>query len=145
AGIFPVNNNQLNDNDKISYTIVAIDASSSGNTVRYPESEEISFIVDKIFAPVLSYSNDFEDESRRDFVLTDFTIDAPVKFENSALHSPHPYPSTFENETAFNLTTLLKHPIILKEDAILTFDEIVLVEPGDEGSRYGDLEFWDYV
>ncbi len=145
AGLFPVNNNQLNDNDEISYTIVAIDASSSKNTVIFPETGEISFIIEKIFDPVFSYSNDFEDESLRDFVLTDFSIEKPENFENSALHSPHPYPSTLQNETAFNLITLLKHPIILKEDAILTFDEIVLVEPGDEGSSFGDMEFWDYV
>jgi hypothetical protein len=27
----------------------------------------------------------------------------------------------------------------------MTFDEIVLVEPGSTGTSYGDFEFWDYV
>lgn len=145
AGFFPINTTQLSDNDEISYTIVATDASTANNSVRYPADGEITFSIEKIFDPVIAYSTTFENEVERDFVLTDFSIDSPVNFENPALHSPHPYPSTLENETAFNLTTLLKYPIILKETASLTFDEIVLVEPGDEGSRYGDFEFWDYV
>ncbi len=27
----------------------------------------------------------------------------------------------------------------------MSFDEIVLVEPGETGTSYGDEEFWDYI
>jgi hypothetical protein len=41
---------------------------------------------------------------------------------------------------------LLKAPIIVKaSDAFFRFDEIVIIEPGDPGSTFGDVEFWDYV
>jgi hypothetical protein len=66
-------------------------------------------------------------------------------FENGALHSPHPYPSPDMDDTEFNFETILKYPVILNENATMSFDEIVLVEPGTNGTVYGDFEFWDFV
>src|SRR5690606_15671195 len=45
----------------------------------------------------------------------------------------------------FNFTSILKHPVILNETAVMSFDEVVLVEPGTEGTEFGDFEYWDYV
>src|SRR5690606_18391004 len=48
----------------------------------------------------------------------------------------------FDNEAI----ALLRQPITLKgSGATIAWDEIVLVEPGEEGSEYGDQDFWDYV
>ncbi|MCK7534683.1 MAG: hypothetical protein MZV63_28625 [Marinilabiliales bacterium] len=44
-----------------------------------------------------------------------------------------------------NFTTLLKYPVILKENGTMSFDEVVLVEPGEVLSKFGDEDFWDYV
>jgi hypothetical protein len=40
---------------------------------------------------------------------------------------------------------MLIHPVILKENASMSFDEIVLVEPGGSNANFGDDDFWDYV
>jgi hypothetical protein len=39
----------------------------------------------------------------------------------------------------------LRYPIIVKENGAISFDEVVLVEPGEAGTTFGDDEFWDYV
>jgi hypothetical protein len=36
-------------------------------------------------------------------------------------------------------------PILVKQNGIMSFDEVVLVEPGETGTTFGDSEFWDYV
>jgi len=57
----------------------------------------------------------------------------------------NPYPeSALENEK-YNLIAQLNYPVILEENGQMTFDEIVLVEPGEQGTRFTDDIFWDYV
>ncbi len=144
SGIFNFNPNLLNDGDKIAYKIVARDASVSQNINRYPFKGKISFHVEKAFEPITGYVNNF-DNSTADFILSDFDIYTETDFENGALHSPHPYPSPDMDDTEFNFSTILKYPVILEEEATMSFDEIVLVEPGSPGTQFGDFEFWDYV
>lgn len=144
TSVFPLNSRQLNDNDLISYRIVAIDASTNNNLRRIPEGEPFSFRVEKMYDPVESYVTNFETDTN-DWILHDFGIYTAEGFYNNALHSPHPYPSPNEDDAEFNFITNLKYPIVLTEDAGMSFDEIVLVEPGTEGTVFGDSEFWDYV
>ena len=33
----------------------------------------------------------------------------------------------------------------LKQNGIMSYDEVVLVEPGETGTAFGDSDFWDYV
>lgn len=144
SGVFPVDNDVLLDGDQISYHIIATDASANQNTERFPQYGNFSFQVEKVFEPVRTYSNSFENGSNQ-FTLREFNIYTEEGFENGALHSPHPYPSPDEDNMEFNFTTILKHPVILNETAVMTFDEVVLVEPGNDETVYGDFEFWDYV
>ncbi len=144
TGVFNIDNSVLNDRDEISYSIVAVDSSSAKNTTRLPEDGAFSFIVEKLFDPLADYSNDF-DQPTSDFILFDFDIAKPSGFETPALHSPHPYPSPERDDSTFNFTTTLKHPIILRAGGTMSFDEVVLVEPGSEGTTFGDNNFWDYV
>ncbi len=144
TGTFPVENELLDDRDNISYQIVAVDASITGNTKKYPSNKMLTFQVEKMFDPVNSYSNQFEG-NLNDFILNDFGIYLDDGFVNGALHSPHPYPSPDEDDMEFNFSTLLKRPVILSGDATMSFDEVVLVEPGDSGTNYGDFKFWDFV
>ncbi|MDP5139113.1 MAG: T9SS type A sorting domain-containing protein, partial [Spirosomaceae bacterium] len=47
-----------------------------------------------------------------------------------------------------NQIALLRSPIILDSDranATISFNEVVLVEPGEAGTTFEDQEFWDYV
>jgi len=135
---------ELKDGDEISYIIVAVDASSNANIARFPEEENFSFKIEHILEPVGGYVNDFETDNRH-FILSDFDIYTETGFENNALHSPHPYPSPEIDDSVFNFTTLLKHPIILQPGGIMSFDEVVLVEPGSQGTIFGDENFWDFV
>ncbi len=144
TGVFPLERQQLNDKDSIQYHVFAVDASSNRNIRKIPGRGNFSFTIEKMFDPVVSYINTFETDTN-DFTLHDFDIYTAEGFFNGALHSPHPYPSPNEDNAEFNFITHLKYPVIINEDAGISFDEIVLVEPGSEGTKYGDFEFWDYV
>ena len=143
-GRFNFNQEELHDGDEITYNIIARDISSAQNVMKIPLNDEFSFKAEEIFEPVTRYYNDFNSNSA-DFVLTDFEIYMEEDFENGALHSPHPYSSPEKINTYLNFTTVLKYPVILSENAKMVFDEIVLVEPGENQSEYGDDDFWDYV
>lgn len=134
----------VNDGDEVSYTIVAEDSSTAGNIARLPEEGNFEFKIEKLQEAVGGYKNDFN-STTSDFILSDFDISRPRGFLDDALHSPHPYPSPEIDDSVFNFTTILKHPIILQEDGTMTFDEIVLIEPGSSGTVFGDDNFWDFV
>jgi hypothetical protein len=144
SGIFNTDAKLLNDGDEITYRIFAIDSSKAKNITVSPVNDFYSFKVEKIYEPISGYFNDFNYPTA-DFILSDFDIYLAVNFKNKSLHSPHPYPSPNKNNANFNYTTLLKYPIILKENGTMSFDEIVLVEPGENQSKFGDDDFWDYV
>jgi len=144
SGIFSIDTKMLNDGDVISYQISAIDLSKAKNKTTSPIDDYYSFKVEKIFDPIAGYFSDFNNPTT-DFIISDFDIYLAVNFKNKSLHSPHPYPSPDKNNTSFNFTTMLKYPIILKENGTMSFDEVVLVEPGEVLSKFGDDDFWDYV
>jgi len=142
---FPFNLATLNDGDSIHYKIYAIDSSVAKNMTQLPKSNEtFAFRVEEIFDPVSSYENNFNSETS-DFLISDFTIYTATNFEDGALHSPHPYESPGVDNEEYNYITFLKRPIIIKESGSMAFNEVVLVEPGDSGSEFGDDDFWDYV
>ncbi len=144
SGTFTFNLEQLADGDQITYRIIAIDSAAAHNKAVAPAQGSFSFNVEKLFAPVGGYINNFNTPSP-DFILTDFDVFTDTLFENAALHSPHPYPSPNRDNAFYEFSTLLKHPIILTEGGKITFDEIVLVEPAEPQAVFGDDNFWDYV
>jgi len=144
SGFFKTDVNLLKDGDIIKYQISAIDLSKAKNKTTSPIDDYYSFKVEKIFNPITGYFSDFNNPTT-DFIVSDFDIYLAVNFKNKSLHSPHPYPSPNKNNTSFNFTTMLKYPIILKENGTMSFDEVVLVEPGEVLSKFGDDDFWDYV
>jgi hypothetical protein len=144
SAFFPIENNSLQDGDEINYNLVAIDASNGKNQRKLPMQNSFSFRTEKMLDPVAGYINNF-DNPTTDFILNDFDVFTEENFDNGALHSPHPYPSPEQDNTEFNFSAMLKYPVILNDNAFMTFDEIVLVEPGDPGTQFGDFGFWDYV
>lgn len=130
--------------DIVSYRIAATDASSQSNIVRLPLSGYYTFKIEGIEAPVERYVANF-DAANQDFIGSDFTITVPTGFDTPGLNSPHPYASPDADNMEYNFTTILKYPIVLNSKGNLTFDEIVLVEPGESGAKFGDPNFWDYV
>ncbi len=143
-GNFNFDENLLNDGDVINYKIVAQDASLGKNKNSYPKIGSLSFNIEKLGEPVSAYINNFDSQTN-DFIISDFDIYTESGFENAALHSPHPYPSPGADNEEYNFSTILKRPIILKKSGTITFDEIVLVEPGESNTNFGDDEFWDYA
>ena len=88
---------------------------------------------------VFTYSRTFEEQVPA-FFLKGFAIVNHIGFDNKALHSPHPY-ENFEELVAQSLI-----PVVLQPDRpILSFNEIVLVEPGKPGAEYGTPDFFDFV
>lgn len=140
--VFPAGS--LKDGDKISYRIVAVDASSQSNIGKSPLSGYNFFFIEGSLEPVEKYINNFNTETH-DFISSDFNITTVAGFDSPALNSAHPYLSPDTDDMNFNFSTILKYPIILKPGGKMSYDEIVLVEPGEPGSVFGDENFFDYV
>lgn len=89
--------------------------------------------------PIDSYENNFE-LTFNDFIGHGFTESEYYGFENKALHSEHNYNSNAEYEY------ILKSPITVRSsNALMNFDEVVLVETGLGGVLPGTPDFHDYV
>lgn len=136
--------NQTISGDKLEYRIVAEDKSSRGNKRALPSSGYYSVSVFQPEAPVVSYVTDFE-YSSADFIMADFSISPVPGFSSAVLHTKHPYPVSAIESEKYNLIAQLKTPVILQENGRMTFDEVVLVEPGQPQTSYLDEMFWDYV
>ncbi len=133
----------LLDGDQIQYTITATDNSANPKTTTSPPYTVGVF---GFSTAVDTYVNNFNTASS-DFFGNGFSITTPSGFSNPAIHSTHPYvegDAFPENE--LYLEYLLKVPIrVATENTWLRFDEVVLIEPGADGSVFGDADFFDYV
>ena len=134
----------LNKNDVVEYRVVAEDNSSRKNKKYSPSNGYYSLAVVENYEPVTAYSSDFDSYSN-DFAFSDFEISTPLGFSTGALHSITPYTESQIAGEKQNLIAQLKYPMILENNGQMSFDEIVLVEPGEQGSIYTDDNFWDYV
>ncbi len=86
---------------------------------------------------VSGYSNDFDGE-RSDFARNGWTIERPQGFADFSLNSPHPYSNLSEFVAVF------QRPIaVFASGSTVSFDEIVLVEPG-ESDIVGSQDFFDF-
>ncbi len=136
----------LNNGDVVNYRIVATDNSSNSNVGTSPASGFYTLNVVGLEPTQDSYANDFNTPSN-DFFGNGFSITQPAGFNDPAIHSDHPYTegNGFPNNE-LNLVYQLKIPVRVKgQEATIVFDEIVLVEPGETGTVFGNPEFWDYV
>ncbi len=112
--------------------------------VSYKDGREFKSATKSVFnatllAPRNGYVNDFASNTD-DFFSDNMTVDLINGFADEALHSAHPY------ENSQNYIALLRVPIVVaSDDALLKYDDVAIVEPGDPGSVYGDSDFWDYV
>jgi len=117
---------------------IAVSISSFKNGRAY-QSATRAINATPVVASQASYVNDFNAPTA-DFFGNGFSIATPSGFNNGAIHSLHPY----QNNTM--LTHQLKVPIIVAAtNAFLQYEDIALVEPGEPGSVFGDLDFYDYV
>lgn len=134
----------LADGDSVRYRLIATDSSSQSNTTYLPTDGYYTISVEGFYPAVNTYINNFNTPSH-DFISNDFYLGTEPGFDNGSLNSPHPYPSPNANDQSYNLTCVLKYPIVLAENGKMTYNEVVLVEPGETGSSYTGNDFWDYV
>lgn len=135
----------LSMNDELQYRIIARDLASQENVTLAPADDYYIVDVTGIMAVQESYSNDFNDPSS-DFFGANFRIATPSGFQDGAIHSDHPYNNGSGPDNESNYTYQLQIPIRISEiNPVMRFDEIVLVEPGENGSVFGSDNFFDYV
>ena len=135
----------ISEGDLIEYRIVANDKSNANNTIMTPADGSFNVVeISALRAAASLYVNDFE-VSLTDFNGSGFSITNPTGFSDNAIHSIHPYTNAGENNTR-NFNYDLSVPIIIrKNEALIEYEEVVLVEPSTAGASFGDLEFWDFV
>lgn len=116
----------------------------SVNIKSYINGELYQSVTKNINAIMLSpaqnfYVNDFN-STTTSFIGSGFQINTQSGFSNGAIHSNHPYSSSTNN--TFTLTVPI---IVASSNAFLSYKDIAIVEPGEDGTVFGDPEFWDYV
>jgi hypothetical protein len=131
--------------DLIKYRILARDGSSNSNQTTSPATNFYTVFVTGDVPAQNTYVNDFNTASF-DFIGNSFSITTPANFENGAIHSEHPYQDGTGPNDESNYIYQLQVPIIISSsNHFIRFDEIVLVEPGENGSEFGDEDFFDFV
>lgn len=135
---------QLKGGDLLEYRIIALDNAHVPNRRELPATGYFRLACEALAEPVTTYYTGFT-ASGNDFILYDFSVNLFNGFADPALHSPHPYPSPDADNQEIQLTATLRVPIIVRERGRIAWEEVVLVEPGEEGARYGSEEFYDYV
>ena len=146
--------------DVIKYRISVKDKAKTANIVTLPTTGTFEFMVLSLQAPVASYIQNFDSTPSSDFYLKGFSFAKPTGFSSIGLHSEHPYADGTEesydgaggSDQFTNSDAILLKPITVRADtAKISFDEIVLVEPGEAGAAFlnpngtVNREFFDYV
>ncbi|GAB5409880.1 MAG: hypothetical protein BalsKO_22450 [Balneolaceae bacterium] len=121
----------------IKATIYAIGYSADKVTA---SSKLVAFLL-KFDSPVDSYYTDFDNNPQNDFIFEGFSFQRSTSsFRDYKAHTSHDYLENLE----YILT--LKSPIKVKPDSSLfMYKDVAIVEPGVEGSVFGDVDFKDYV
>ena len=130
--------------DKGDYTLKAFGYKDG---VSYP-SNEFEITLNPTLAPRTEFSTTFSDLVGDEFSLDRFRIGIQGGFSGRQLHTEHPYESGQAGGYAngYSVHTILNIPIIITDyTPSIKFNEIVLVEPGEPGSSYGDWNYWDYA
>ena len=111
-------------------------------------SNEVDLYLNPTLEPRTEYSTTFSDLVGDEFGLDRFRIGSQNGFQGRQLHTEHPYESgtSAGYDNGYSVHAQLNIPIIITDyTPSIRFNEIVLVEPGEPGTSYGDWNFWDYV
>jgi Secretion system C-terminal sorting domain len=143
--VFNARSLALKGNDSIEYRIFAVDTARIANVAVLPKTGFIEAPVEKILSTLSTYSTDFSNAAP-DFFNIGFDITKPAGFSNYGLNSKHPYESPEDNSKSIEYISILRHPLKFDESGLLvSYYEVVLVEPGEAGSVFGSPDFYDYV
>jgi hypothetical protein len=131
--------------DSVRYRIIAFDKAGSPNKRMLPSSGWYTIKIESVNPVAYSYSTDFSAVSG-DFFNDGFTISKPAGFSSWGLNTPHPYVSPELNGDSIGYTATLRTPIKFEANGMMiSFREVVMVEPGENGSVFGSTDFYDYV
>ena len=131
--------------DTLYYRIVARDSATVPNQRILPGIGWFAVPIERINDAVMSYETSF-DGSANDFLTKGFEVTTPTGFTGPGLHTRHPYESPEESGDSIGYVALLRTPVIYDGNGmVISYSEIVLVEPGEEGSLFGGGSFYDYV
>ena len=96
----------------------------------------------------MSYANDFNAGST-DFAGGEgntFFISKFTGFDNFAIHTKHNYEEGIAYGGSVEYIYQLRTPVVIAEnDASFRYRDIAIIEPGEDGSVYGETGFYDYV
>lgn len=126
---------------EFQYRFVATDSATAQNKTYLPAEGVFSLRIEPIYAPVTQYTNGFTVDDP-DFILDGFTVGLVDGFADATLGTPHPYA---DNGFAIEYYAYLRQQIIVQSGTTLSFDEVVLVEPGEDGVQYPSDGFYDFV
>ena len=127
--------------NRIEYRFTAWDAALARNGTHLPVEGNFILPIEPMRAPATSYANDLE-QGAADFILEGFEVRTLPGFTSASLGTLHPYRN---NGVRIDSYAYLRQPILVQNGTILSFDEIVLVEPGEPDVPFGESEYWDYV
>lgn len=131
--------------DSLRYRIIAFDKAALPNSAILPDTGYFSVKIEDIGPVIESYSTGFTDAAD-DFLTVGFEISKPSGFTNTGLHSLHPYESPETDGDSIVSFAMLRNPVIFNGNGmVISYKDLALVEPGEEGSLYGTQDFYDYV
>jgi hypothetical protein len=136
----------LQGGDSIRYRIFAADSATLPNSAFLPDAGYYTIHIEGLNSVLVSYSTDFTGDATEDFINKGFEVANPSGFSGYGLNSKHPYESPEDNNKTIEYTSILRHPLKFKGSGmVVSFNEVVLVEPGETGSVFGSADFYDYV
>jgi hypothetical protein len=131
--------------DSVRYRIIATDKAGTPNQKLLPSSGWYTIKIESLNTVAQSYKTDFSAASG-DFLNDGFTISKPSGFSAYGLNTPHPYVSPEDTGDSIGYTATLRTPLKFNASGMMiSYKEVVLVEPGESGSSFGSSDFYDYV
>ncbi|MBT2558744.1 T9SS type A sorting domain-containing protein [Hymenobacter sp. ISL-91] len=126
--------------DVLTYRIVVRDMAAAANQTLNPATGFYTVNVVSFKPAQEAYANNFNATTPLDFVGEGFRITQPADFANPAIHSDHPY--TNDSSLIYQMLVPIK---VTSKNTSMTFDEVVLVEPGEPNAPFGTVDFYDFV
>jgi hypothetical protein len=136
----------LKGGDSIRYRIIAYDIAGSPNEKILPSAGWYTIKIESLNPVANKYSTNFSGVTG-DFLNDGFTISKPAGFSEYGLNTPHPYASPEDTiGDSIGYTATLRTPLKFDSNGMMiSFKEVVMVEPGESGSTFGSSDFYDYV
>ncbi len=131
----------------VNFTIENFNSTGQASVQVKSYADEIEYVSNvktidlfEVVDPLTSYGNVFDTGIDVDFTGNGFSIGQTTGFATAAINSLHDY------ETNNDYVYQLKKPIIIAAtDARFLYDDVAIIEPGENGSTFGNQDFYDFV